>query len=423
MRRPVYAGYRASMCEEAAPPIGPASVRPSGIVERREFLGLAAAGAALPLLRPRVRPGSVGAPSSSRLSLDDYVARQMTSGRMPGLAACVVADGRIAWARGYGWAHIGERRRVTPDTDFMLASISKTVTATAAMQAVEDGILALDADVNDVLPFDVRNPHHPGTVVTLRQLLTHTSSLRDNWKVFNRFYTPGDSQVPLGGFLRRYLTLAGDLYDPRRTYDRWRPGARYQYSNIGAALAGYLVEAASGIAFDAWCDVRIFGPLDMAATSWHLRGLDRTNVAMPYRATASGFEPYGQYGYPDYPDGELRTTARELAHHLLSFMGDGAFRGARVLQEDTVRAMRRSQVPDQVRGQGLIWYSIYRGGRRLIGHTGGDSGVATQMFFRPDDGVGVITLTNGDWHAHGGWPLVRVMDRLFEEAPALAAVA
>src|SRR4029077_3171049 len=110
---------------------------------------------------------------------------------------CVVADGRIAWSRGYGWAHISERRRGTPDTDFMLASISKTWRATAAMQAVEDGILGLDADVNDVLPFDVRNPHHLGAIVTLRQLLTHTSSLRDNWKVFNRFYTTGDSRVPL----------------------------------------------------------------------------------------------------------------------------------------------------------------------------------------------------------------------------------
>jgi hypothetical protein len=82
--------------------------------------------------------------------------------------------------------------------------------------------------------------------------------------------------------------------------------------------------------------------------------------------------------------------------------------------------MRRSQVPDVVPGQGLAWYVLHRDGERLIGHNGGDSGVATQMFFRPSDGVGVITLANGDWHrADGRWPLSLVMDRLFEEADRL----
>ena len=162
MRRPVYAGYRASMREETGPPIGPASVRPFGILERREFLGLAAAGAALPLLRSRVRPGSVGVPSSSRLSLDDYVARQMTSGRIPGLAACVVAGGRHRLG---ARVRLGAHRRAPPrHARYRLhARVDlQDVMATAAMQAVEDGILALDADVNDVLPFECATPATPG---------------------------------------------------------------------------------------------------------------------------------------------------------------------------------------------------------------------------------------------------------------------
>ena len=104
-----------------------------------------------------------------------------------------MADGRIVWSRGYGWANIASAAPVTPDTDFMLASISKTVMATAAMQAVEDGLLALDADVNAVLPFAVRNPGHPAVPITLRRLLTHTASLRDNWGIWDHFYSRGDS--------------------------------------------------------------------------------------------------------------------------------------------------------------------------------------------------------------------------------------
>jgi CubicO group peptidase (beta-lactamase class C family) len=397
-------------------PIG----RPADCLSRREFLAVAAAGLTLPFVRPR--PPTAGASLvDATVPMHAFIRERMDAAKVPGLAACVVAGGRIVWARGYGWANLATRTEVAPDTDFMLASISKTVMATAAMQSVQDGLLDLDADVNAVLPFPVRNPGHPSIPITLRRLLTHTASLRDNWGIWDHFYSRGDSEVPLGGFLRRYLAPFGDLYDSARNFDPWRPGARYRYSNIGAALAGFLVEAASGIGFDAWCEERIFTPLAMPRTSWHLKGLDRADVAMPYAYRNGAFIPYGQYGYPDYPDGALRSTAPELAHHLLSFMRLGTFRGARVLDAATVQEMQRTQYPDVAKGQGLIWYTAHRGGRRLMGHNGGDSGVATQMFFRPDDGVGVITLANGDWRrSRGGWPLVQIMDRLFDEAPRLA---
>jgi CubicO group peptidase (beta-lactamase class C family) len=401
-------------------PVREPTGRPVDALGRREFLAVAAAGLTLPFLRRPPSPRGAS-PVDAVVPLRAFIRERMEAAKVPGLAACVVVEGRIVWSRGYGWANVAKRVPVTPDTDFMLASISKTVIATAAMQCVEDGLLDLDADVDTVLPFPVRNPGHPSVPVTLRRLLTHTASLRDNWGIWDHFYSQGDSPVPLGGFLRRYLAPQGDLYDAARNFDPWRPGVRYRYSNIGAALAGFLVEAASGIPFDVWCEDRIFTPLAMPRTSWHLLGLERANVAMPYAFRNGAFIPYGQYGYPDYPDGALRSTARELAHHLLSFMRQGAFRGTRVLHAATVQEMQRTQFPDVVKGQGLIWYTAHRGGRRLLGHNGGDSGVATQMFFRPDDDVGVITLANGDWRrSHGGWPLVQIMDRLFDEAPHLA---
>ena len=135
--------------------------------------------------------------------------------------------------------------------------------------------------------------------------------------------------------------------------------------------------------FDAWCDERIFAPLAMHRTSWHLAGLDRSQIAMPYRYRAGRFVPYGQYGYPDYPDGQLRTSVRQLAHHLLAFMGGGEYAGTRILQSDTVDEMRRVQFPGVAHGQGLIWYRFALRGMRLMGHNGGDDGVATQMYFRP----------------------------------------
>jgi CubicO group peptidase (beta-lactamase class C family) len=327
-----------------------------------------------------------------------------------------VSDG-ITWAGAYGRANIAHRRATTPDTIFMLASISKTVMSVAVMQAVEDGLLDLDADVNDVVPFVVRNPRHPRDPITLRMLLTHTSSIRDDWPTIIPFYSHGDSTIPLGSYLRRYLDPGGDLYRADRSYSEWKPGARYDYCNLAAALAGFMVEAASGTPFDRWCDDRIFAPLGMDRTDWHLAGLDRTQIAMPYHWEDGSFVAYGQYGYPDYPDGELRTSAPGLAKHLQAFMSFGELDGVRILDADTVREMRRAQFPDVAHGQGLIWYRFALRGMPLMGHNGGDSGVATQMYFRPSDDVGVIVLANGNWYWDGHtWPLQRIAVRLFEEA-------
>jgi CubicO group peptidase (beta-lactamase class C family) len=387
-------------------------------ISRRTFLARAAAcaaGAAAAPAGPVAQAAELGTED-----LSAFVRRQMVTGRVPGLAACVVRDGRVAWSRGWGSANLFHDRRATPDTVFMLASISKTVMAVAAMQAVEDGLVELDADVNDVLPFPVRNPNHPDDPITLRMLLTHSSSIRDAWAAITPFYVRGDSPIALGDYLRRYLTPDGDLFRPLHTFGSWRPGGRYEYCNIAASLAGFAVEAASVSDFDTWCERRIFGPLGMTETSWHLAELDRTLVAMAYGYRGGRFEPYGLYGYPDYPDGQLRTSARHLAHHLLAFMEFGRLDGVRILQEETVREMRRSQIPDLVDGQGLIWYAFRRAGRRLIGHNGGDWGVATQMYFRPDDGVGVVVLANGNWHWTGSrYPLASVTDRLFTEADRL----
>ena len=341
----------------------------------------------------------------------------MHEARVPGLAACIMDPDGVVWSRGFGHANISDERPSTPETVFMLASISKTVMSIAVMQAVEDGLLDLNADVNDVLPFPVRNPRHPSVPITLRMLLTHTSSVRDDWPSITPFYTHGDSPIALGDYLRRYLSPGGDLYHPRRGYSGWRPGDRYDYCNIAAALAGYLVEAASAAPFDAWCDARIFTPLAMDRTSWHLTGLARSEIAMPYHWTDGSFVAYGQYGYPDYPDGQLRTSAVALARHLRAFMAFGELEGARILDADTVREMRRAQFPDIAHGQGLIWYRFTLHGSALMGHNGGDSGVATQMYFRPNDDVGVIVLANGNWYRDGrGWPLQRIASRLFDEA-------
>jgi CubicO group peptidase (beta-lactamase class C family) len=383
-----------------------------GLLTRREVLALGAGASTFAFV----------ATASARTHLDAYVRGQMAAGRLPGLSVAVISPDGRTWTRGYGWANLAHGLRATPGTPFMLASVSKTIVSVAVMQAVEAGLLDLEGDVGDVAGFAVRNPEFPDDAITLRMLLTHTSTISDNWDVLNGLYVDGDSPIALGDFLADYFTRGRRFYDAERNFLSSHPGRRYRYCNVGVSLAAYLVEAATRIPFDRWCERRIFTPLGMRDTSWHLAGLSRSEVAMPYRAvvTEDRYRAYGQYGYPDYPDGQLRTTAVSLARFLSVFVRGGELDGVRLLQQDTVREMRSSQVPDEIHGQGLVWYVLFRHGERYWGHNGGDSGVATQMFFRPTDGVGVITLANGDWRRSGAsWPLSLIMDRLFEEAGRL----
>jgi CubicO group peptidase (beta-lactamase class C family) len=393
-------------------PVGTAAT-----LSRRRFLAVGAAAAV-------AVPGTVAraaAVSRSSRDLSDFIRAKMGEAGVPGLSACVVQGQRILWARGFGLANVHRSVRSTPYTIFMLASVSKTVVATAVMQAVEAGLVDPDVDVNEILPFRVRNPAHPFTVITPRMLLTHTASLRDNWHVLTQSYGRGDSSVGLGDFLRDYFSPRGRYFDPDRSFYPFAPGAHSRYCNMGVSLAAYLVEAASGKPFDHWCDKRIFAPLGMENTGWHLADVDRSAVAMPYRYIAyrDRFRPYGQYGYPDYPDGELRATSTDLARHLIAFMADGHLGNARILDAGTVQEMRRIQFPDVARRQGIIWYTQSRGGDLYWGHTGGDRGVSTRCFFRPRDGVGVIVLTNGTPPLHGWRALRDVEIRLFAESDHL----
>jgi CubicO group peptidase (beta-lactamase class C family) len=387
-----------------------AGLAAAGVVALRPIAGVATAGP-----RPAtILPTPTG-------TLDRQITELMVAGRIPGLSVAVIRGHELRWSKGYGYANLLRGDPVGRDTLFMLASISKTFIATALMQAVEDGLFGLDDDVNDILPFPVHTPQHPMRAITVRQLLTHTSSIRDRWSVWDDLYADGDSPIGLGEFLQGYLVPGGEDYRMSNFFDA-KPGAVYRYSNIGASLAAFLVEVASGAGFDAWCDIRIFGPLGMTRAGWHLADVPGEDVAMPYRWSErrGRYVGFGQYGYPDYPDGALRTTAPQLARHLGMMMNRGRWQGTALLERGTVREILHSQIPDVAFGQGLIWYRTRTSRRLVIGHNGGDQGVATVAFFDPAEDIGVVALANGNWRrVEGRWPLQQIMNLLFDRATSL----
>jgi CubicO group peptidase (beta-lactamase class C family) len=349
-----------------------------------------------------------------------FMTQELAKAHVPGLSAAIVKGGKLAWTGAYGFADLELQKPALPQTVYMIASVSKTVTATGVMRAVEKGLVDLDADVQTYLPFPLRSPHFPDKAITLRLLLTHLSGLADNWDVMDTTYVQGDSPVPLGTFLHDYVTPGTPAWDAAQNWGKQEPGTKYDYSDIGVSIGAYAVERATKTSFDAWCKTQVFDALGMTETSFRLAGLDPSHVAQPYGwSKAKGYTTYGLYGYPDYPDGGLRTSAPQLAKFLLMFMGEGTWAGKTVLQAASVAEMKKVQFPAVDELQYLVWYGETRDdGLLYIGHNGGDRGIYTEMFYRPGDGVGVVLLSNGDVDPDlaGGKALTAIEARLFVEA-------
>ena len=335
--------------------------------------------------------------------------------QLPGAAVVVVDGNGIIFQAGYGLADVPARIPMTPDHVLNIGSVSKTITGTAVMQLVEQGKLRLDQDINELLPFPVRNPAFPDLPITVEQLLTHTSSIEDG-AAYDQAYLPGDPPESLLPWLQRYLTPAGTLF-AQENFHAHAPGSHYSYSNVGFGLLGALIERVSGETVSAYTRRRILDPLGMTDSGWLLRDLDRSRLARPHGLINADGSPREElppalatnlpsepglftipfYGFPTYSDGLLRTSPVQLARFLLAFMNDG--RG--VVRPETCRRMLTARALTEPEGRthqmGLAWKQTIRpDGRVWWGHGGGDPGIRTIMYFQPDSRLGFIYFLNGE---------------------------
>jgi CubicO group peptidase (beta-lactamase class C family) len=394
-------------------------------INRRNFLtgaGIAAAG---------LTAAASSAIASSRNSMrewlqspafDALVRAKMAESSVPGLSLAIVYDGQLLRTAGYGWANIAARREMQADTLINIASVTKTITCTAVMQLNEQGRFRLDDDVNRYLPFTFSNPSHPAQPITIRQLLTHTSSIEDG-PAYVLSYACGDPSRPLGDWLRDYLVAGGALYDPATNFGTRQPGQHWSYSNVAFGVLGLLVESVSGMPYTDYCITNIFRPLGMANSRFLLAGMPPQMHATPYTYIEDGDYaavplrdptwtpppgelqmqvPHCLYSFATPPDGLARTSAAELSRFMLAYIRGGKLDGYRLLRGGTLAQILSDQhvpLPEPAKRytQGLTW--LAEGGKRNLSkaiwqHTGGDPGVSTVMAFRPADRRGVIVLSN-----------------------------
>ena len=334
-------------------------------------------------------------------SLEDVIAAKRAEVGIMGLGAAVIVDREVVWTKGYGFADRARTRPFTPDTVMNIGSIAKTFVGVAMMRAVQEGKLALDEDINKYLPFRVVNPHRPNETITLRHLATHTSGITDRWEVYEATYHyGGDSPDPLAPFLEQYFTPGGRHFARENFLDA-KPGSQREYSNIGAALAGLIVERAFGEPLNVYTRKHVFAPLGMTRSGWFLSEVDRANHSTLFVSQNGMTIPIPLYGFTTYPDGGVRTTVADLSQFFVALLNDGEYRGTRILDARQAAEMTRFQFTDANRPEnypakegnsGLFWRTKFNGTR--VGHGGNDPGLQTEMLADVARRDGVILFSN-----------------------------
>jgi CubicO group peptidase (beta-lactamase class C family) len=313
---------------------------------------------------------------------------------MNSVSFCVVKSDSLLWVDAMGYADNKKRILAVPETRYLIASISKSITAVAIMQLYERGLFALDDDINNYLPFKVTNPNHPADAITFRMLLNHTSSLNDNFNSSINLYCWGfDCPKQLGDFLHDFFSPEGKNYSKDNFYT-YKPGEKLIYSNSGYVFLGYLVEVIAQKPFDIYCKENIFGPLGMTKTEWRLSNIPLNELAIPYSALFTPSSPH--YTFIDYPDGGLRTTVVDLSKFLRMIIMNGSFNEHEIIKPETVVIMKQStnemDMDGYTYGLGLLF--INNGNLILCGHDGGEQGVTSQMFYDLNSNAGTIVFTN-----------------------------
>jgi CubicO group peptidase (beta-lactamase class C family) len=325
--------------------------------------------------------------------LDLWIAEQMAWQQAPGLAIGIVHGDDLVWARGYGVTDLEGGTPVTPSTLFRLGSITKLFTATAILQLRDAGRLALDDPLRRHLPwFEIENPFPAAPAVTLRHLLLHTGGLPRE-AAFPYWTT---HEFPSVDEIRR--ALAGQrLSSP--------PGDEYRYSNLGMALLGAVVEAASGQPYARFIGAHITAPLGMADTTLSpgAAHLDRLATAYMRRTPDNRRRIHDYYDTGGMaPAAAIVSSLQDLARFAALQLADGPSTaepaGGWVVAPATLREMHRAQFvyDGWSGGRGLGFAVSRRDDTTFVVHGGWIGGHRAHLLLAPEQDVAVLALVNAE---------------------------
>ena len=316
-----------------------------------------------------------------------------------GGALVVFLDGEIAYTRYYGYQNAEEKIPATENTYFRLASVTKMVSGIGMMQLYERGLIEPDRDIGDYFGYEIANYYYPDTPITLRQIMSHTSSIYGA--------LPKDGRTV-------YSTLA-KTEKKFAYYTKKKPGIAYEYSNFGAGIAGAILEAVTGMSVNSYMRDNVFAPLSIdAAYSASLlsepefvSSFYKKNGDLYRSAQRSLEDEYEDFSDPEnhyrITIGDLWMRAEDLAKLAIALCGDGSVDGVRLLTEESLSLMRADQASFQRSvSTGRTRYGLFLQredtlieGRTFYGHQGMKAGILCNVYFEPPTGFGFVMVTNG----------------------------
>lgn len=340
-----------------------------------------------------------GALASDNADLDEALANIFPKYKTAGAVVVVAKDGEIIYHYDYGYAYIKDREPVTPETYFRVASVTKIVSAIRVMQLVEEGLLELDKPIGDYLGFKVQNLKYRNVPVTLRQLMSHTSSISQR-----------------GGYSRdrRLDEFLDASLNHQSNWENWAPGSQYTYSNFGAGLMGSLMEIVTQKDINTCVTEGVFAPLNIDA-AYHISLLgDPNKAAYTYKQDGKTLNKsrsaYLRETWEPEIDpnkhytitvGALWIRGDDLCRLGIALCEGGEVDGVRLLQPETVAQMMSSQeglgdvTVDSPYGLCVNRVSNLLADRMIYGHQGLSEGILSNLYFDPETHLVFAMITNG----------------------------
>ena len=329
-------------------------------------------------------------------SLDEWAAARFRERNIVGGAVVIMKDEKVLYSYDFGYKKASKREEVTLDTCFLAASVTKMVSAVGLMQLLEDYDISLDTPVKDIVDIPLVNPAFPDADITIRQVLSHTSSF-----VQNHYLTPDWSKI---GKHNGYFSTEN------------APGTAYEYANMNGGLIGAMIEAISGKSVNDYMQRHVFIPLKINA-AYHAALLpDPTDVSdklqkngKTFRTAENEFETFKDYDDSCFPalhtnitSGSLYISVNDLVRIVQLLQNGGELDGVRILTEDSVQLMMMPQ--HLIEGSSVTGGSPYGlcittvddlPGGTWYGHQGMWQGLTSNAYFQPDTGLCIAIIANG----------------------------
>ncbi len=361
----------------------------------------------------------------------------LKQGYIKGLGVAIVNQDTTLYAKGFGMADVANNKPYTIHTIQNIASVSKTLIGIALLKAQETEKLSLTDAINNYLPFRIKNPFYPEQPILVQHLATHTSTIQDgdlygeksyilqdaeSYQKAQSMQTASEFNLPnadmgMGVFLKEFLDKEGAWYQ-KKQFMRKKPGERFEYSNVGATLAAYTLEVATNKPYSQFTKNTIMEPLGMGSSGWTFKNIDAEKLSKLY---ALDGETIPFYKLITYPDGGLLTSIHDMTIYLRELINGYNGKG-RLLSNKSYEQLFAEWLTAEnfeERDTGNPFDDEYNSGiffghtpTGYIGHTGGDPGVATFMFFNPKTNIGKLLFVNTDLDKKGAEQFFQIWNTL-----------